>query len=756
MKRAAVLFLALAATGCQRRESLPLALDLAAAAPAADRDGTWRVVCFGSPSGIAAQFSGFFDAPLPPSGDTAAWVARSVEIGVRIARIEPQAALVDVAPFPGLKGQRADVFLNDQRVGGFALAPTRRRYRVSMPAPAQREGVNRIRIGFAAAGESQRTFRRRMAAVLYGLALVPASDRTYADLLAQDAPPLVSSDGESVTLAAPGALRFALRAPEAGELRFTPALHPAARNAGGRVPLRVLLEDEEHGARTLWSGEVTARQGLTGEVALKLDAAPGAPILVSLERDAGEERFAWGVFQKPRILGRAARDPIAALPTPTPLNRRADALRASLGDASVLYVILDAAGARHFGAYGSPRRATPEIDRIADEGVVFEDAYSVATFTHLSMASAWTAVLPDQHHNGVLPNAPLPADRLTLAELLSAHQIHTAGFVSNGVAGPGFALGRGFAEFEEVFKRLGSHAEAYRKVLPGWLRANTHRRFFLYVHFREPHFAYDPPPPFNTLFGPDAPLTKSVKTKYDWITDVNWKRHVPVAAELDHLRRLYDGNLAYVDREVGELRKTMEAIGMWDRSLVIITADHGDGLYEHEYIGHLDQVYEDQLRVPLVIKFPKGAGPRGQRVKGLVDTLDIAPTIADAFQVLGQGGSEKAFIGRSLLPVVLGAPTKPWVLARCAGEQPKYGLREGRMKLVYHTARDSAELYDLAADPRERDDLASARPLETAYYRQAVRRLILAMRRGPRAAAPGDAELTDEQRENLRALGYVQ
>jgi arylsulfatase A-like enzyme len=754
--RHAALALALAAAGCQGRESLPLVLDLAAAAPAAEHDGAWRVIAFGTPSGIAAQFSGFFDAPLPPSGDTAAWVARSVEIGFRLARVEPQAALIDLAPFPGVDNQRAQVFLNDQRVGGLVVAPGRRRYRISLPAAVQREGVNRMRLGFAVSGESQRTFRRRMAAVLHGVTLVPASDRTYADLLALDAPPPVSSDADAVTLAAPGALRFALRAPEAAELRFTPMLHPAARAGGGRASLEVLLEDEARGARTLWSGEVTARQGLTGEVAVKLDAAPGARIVVGLHRKPSDERFAWGAFQKPRILGRQARDPLSALPTPTPPDRRADALRASLAEANVVYVILDAAGARHVGAYGAARRATPEIDRIAEEGVVFEDAYSVATFTHLSMGSAWTSALPDQHHNGILPNAPLPGDRLTLAELLSAHQVHTAGFVSNGVAGPGFALERGFAEFEEVFKRLGAHAEAYRKVLPEWLRANAGRRFFLYVHFREPHFAYDPPPPFNSLFGPDKPLTKAVKTKYDWITDVNWKRHVPTSAELDHLGRLYDGNLAYVDREVGELRKAMEAAGLWDRSLVIVTADHGDGLYEHEYVGHLDQVYEEQLRVPLVIKFPKGAGPRGQRVKGLVDTLDIAPTIADAFQVLGRGGSDKAFLGKSLLPIVLGAPTKRWVLARCAGEQPKYGLREGRVKLVYHTARDSAELYDLKADPGEREDLASARPLETAYYRQSVRRLILAMRRGPRAAAPGATELTDEQRENLRALGYVQ
>ncbi|HET7293061.1 MAG TPA: sulfatase [Vicinamibacteria bacterium] len=756
MKSRFALLLAALLSGCRGPEGLPLVLDLAAATPAADREGPWRVISFGTPAGIAAQFSGFYDAPLAPSGDTAAWVARDVELGFRLASVEPRVALLDLAPFPGVASQGAEIFLNGERVGGFGLTPARRRYRVGLAVKLQREGVNRMRIRFAAAGASQKTFRRRMAAVLYGLSLVPASDRSHADLVAPAAPPPLSADGDEVTLAAPLTLRYALRAPEAGELRFTPALHPAARAAGGRATLRVLLDEEGRGERTLWSGDVTAGQGLTGEVAVALGATPGARIVVGLRRDAGDQPHAWGVFRKPRILGSASRDPLSTLPLPTPVDRRADALRAGLGEASVVYVILDAAGARHFGAYGSQRPATPEFDRIAAEGVLFEDAYSVATFTHLSMGSAWTSVLPDQHHNGILPNAPLPEDRLTLAQLLSAHGIHTAGFVSNGVAGPGFALDRGFQEFDEVFKRLGAHAEAYRKVLPAWLRANAARRFFLYVHFREPHFAYDPPSPFDTMFGPDKPLTKAVKTKYDWITDVNWKRHVPSAAELEHLGRLYDGNLAYVDRELGELRRAMEAAGLWDRSLVIVTADHGDGLYEHEYIGHLDQVYEEQLRVPLVIKFPKGKGPRGQRVAGLVDTLDMAPTVADAFQVLGLDGSDQAFLGRSLLPVVLGAPTKQWVLARCAGEQPKYGLREGRTKVVYHTARDTAELYDIVDDPGEKNDLAPSRPLQTAYYRQAIRRLLLAMRRGPRAAAPSDAELTEEQRENLRALGYVQ
>jgi arylsulfatase A-like enzyme len=747
--------LALGLLGCTRRASLPVVLDLAALAPAADREGPWQVVLFGAPGGIASQLGGFFDAPLAAAGDPAAWVTRTAEIALRLPSPEPRAALFDLEPFPGLASQRAEVFLNEARVGGFGMAAGRRRYRVGLPAARQREGVNRLRLAFTELGKPQRNYRRRMSAVLYGITTAPASDRSLADLLSAEAPPPLSSENGALTLAGPGSVVFAFRAPESAELRFTPLLHPVARRAGSEAMLRVTLEQEGRAERTLWSGSVSARRAAPGEVGLPLGATPGSRVRLALRRE-GAERFAWGGFGKPRVLGLGARDPLLDLPAPGRVDRRADALRASLAEANVVFVILDAAGAAHVGAYGSPRPTTPEIDRIAAEGVVFENAYSVATFTHLSMGSAWTSVLPDQHHNGVLPNAALPRDRLTLAELLSSRGVHTAGFVSNGVAGPGFALDRGFSEFEEVFHRHGSHAEAYREVLPGWLERNRERRFFLYVHFREPHFAYDPPPPFNTLFGPDRPLSRAQKTQYDWITDLNWKRKRPEPAELEHLGRLYDGNLAYADRELGELRRQLEALGLWERTLVVISSDHGDGLYEHEYVGHLDQVYEEQTRVPLVIRFPPGRGPRGQRVKGLVDTLDIAPTIADAFQALGQGGSGTAFLGRSLLPMVLGAPTKPMTLARCAGEQPKYGLRTGDAKLVYHSARDSVELYDLASDPGERSDLAAQRHVEAAYYRQTVRRLLLAMRRGPRADAPADAALSAEQRENLRALGYVQ
>ncbi len=744
MKRA-FLLTALLACACRPGADPPVVLDLVAAGAAARFEGAGQVVLFGTPAGISSQLAGFYDAPASLLADPAAWVAQTTEIGLRFEEATDRRVALDLAPFPGLSSQSAEAFLNDTPLGPIAMRSARQRYRLDLPAPAQRPGMNRLKIVFGDTAAPVQAYRKRMAAVLYGLAVGRADDVGIAALLAPGAAPALSFEGGSLTQALPGELRYVFRAPADGVLRLRPVLAGQAR---GSAALRVTLDRDGAGESVLWTGDARAT---AREVSVKLDVAEGSVVSLGL-RAEGTAPVGWGPA---RLVAARSGDPLREPPGPVAVDPRADALRAALRNANVLYVILDAAGARHFSSYGYDRPTTPEIDRIASEGVVFENARTVASFTLLAMGSAWTSSYPDQHHNGVPYGAPLPKDRLTLAELLGAHGIHSAGFVSNGVAGPGFALDRGFSEFDEVFRRFGAHAEAFRRVLPEWFASNATRRFFAYVHFREPHFAYDPPPPFDTMFGADGPLTKLQRTKYDWITDVNWGRVRPSPAEVAHLRRLYDGNLAHVDREVGRIRRDLEASGLWDKTLVVVSADHGDQLFEHGYVGHLDQVYEEALQIPLVLKFPKGVGPAAARVAGLVDTLDIAPTIADAFGVLGRGGSERAFGGRSLLPVALGAPGKVAVFSRSAGEQPKYALRSGALKLVYHTARNAAELYDVVADPAESHDLAAARASETEYYVQTARRWILGMRRGP-ASAASDTQLTEEQRENLKALGYVQ
>jgi arylsulfatase A-like enzyme len=454
-------------------------------------------------------------------------------------------------------------------------------------------------------------------------------------------------------------------------------------------------------------------------------------------------------------MGLSPADLLTPWPRPPELDRRADALRRALAGCNVLFVVLDAASARRFSAYGHSQKTTPEIDRIAAEGVLFERAYTTAVFTRAAMASTWTSRYPDE--GMTREDLRLPAERLTLAELLAANGIRTAAWVANPNAGAAAGLERGFMEFAGVYSQPGRpggavRAEAVAERFSAWLANSRRGRFFAYLHFREPHFPYDPPPPFDTLFGPDGPLPRHARDDKSWTIRVSQGRAQASVEELAHLRRLYDGNLAYVDAQLGALRRGLEQAGIWERTLVIVSADHGEELLEHGFIGHNEQVYQETTWIPLVVRFPKGSGPAGMRVPALVDLLDVAPTIADVFGVLGRAGAAPAFQGRSLLPVVLGAPGKPATVSRSIMKRPSYALTDGRFKLVHDIRRGAQELFDLRHDPNEQEDLSVRDPLRLAAFREALYRFILDRAGGGSTSA---APLTPEEIEQLRALGYI-
>jgi arylsulfatase A-like enzyme len=389
---------------------------------------------------------------------------------------------------------------------------------------------------------------------------------------------------------------------------------------------------------------------------------------------------------------------------------------------------------------------------------VFDRAYTPAVFTLGALSSLWTSQYPDRHHSEVSYADPLPRDRLTLAEALSARGVRTAGFVANAVAGPIHGFGRGFGEFQEVYRKfpdLGSRGAAFQRVLPSWLAAHRSERFFAYVHFREPHFPYDPGPPFDTRFGPDAPLGRDERRDRTWYTDVNQGRRVPTSEEVAHLVRLYDGNLACADQELGALRRSMEQQDLWERTVVIVAADHGEQLYEKGYISHSAQVYEQSTRVPLVVRIP--GGPRGVRVASVVDLLDVAPTVLDLFG-LRDTPFAKQEQGASLLPLMAGAARgdEATTLSRTVWERPVYALRDRSHKLIYDTRTGREQLFDVEADPHETRDLSAAEPVRAAYYRQALHRQLAAIKQARPAAGPAAAgTLTPEQCENLKALGYT-
>jgi arylsulfatase len=761
----AVLALVAVALGCPGRPK-SVVYDLAARAAVAETWSEADVLRFGTPAAEPRLTDGFHrEAGL--GDEPFLWSKGEAEVVFQWPAPQARLTILDAMPYKGVAGQSVSVRLNDESIGRFTLNDARHRYRIALPASAQRPGINRLRFVFAKTAspsdvDRQSLDKRQLAAAFYSLATGSASDASLEDLLGRDAPRPFLTDADvkgvpSLTLVGPAMIRFAIRLPPGAELRFTPELLAPARAAAGAASFRVTLEDESGGERELWSQTLDARSAAAAEQVVRLPGRAGDVVRLGLAVGVTDRpRFAWGRLVAPRVLGVGGGEPLEPAPITQEQHARAEPLRKSLAGANVLFVILDAGRARSFGTYGYPRETTPQIDRLAAEGIVFERVYTPAVYTLGAMSSVWTSQYPDRHHSEVSFSARLPKDRLTLAELLSAQGIHTAGFVANAVAGTLFGFDRGFSEFHEVFRSHGSRGDVFRQVLPPWLKQNRDRRFFAYVHFREPHFPYDPEPPFDTRFGPDGPIPKAARRDSRFFQDVNQGRRVFSEEEREHLVRLYDGNLAYADQEVGALVRALEQEGLLERTVVIVAADHGEELLEHGWIGHNVQVFEPSVRVPLVVRFPKGAGaPAGERVASLSDLLDVAPTIADVFGVLGKGGSDREFQGRSLLPVAFGAPGKPAVLSRSVWDRPRYALRDERFKFLYDTRTGTESLYDLETDPGESRDVASEDPLRSAYYRQALHAWTLRLaRRGP--GGTDAAELTCEQCENLRSLGYVQ
>jgi arylsulfatase len=749
----------------------PVVYDLAARTAVAERVAAREVVYPGVPGYEHYFVEGFHsEGRRAPGATPFLWSKRECELAFDWPATIARAGVLDLAPYPGVAGgQRVELLLNGQHVAEFALNDARARYRLELPASAQVPGRNRLRLRFAAAAaptanDPASTDDRELAAAFHALTLAQADDASLDDLLHRDAPAPVEWGQErgvpTLTMWAPGSVRFALRLPAGAELRFTPELHALARSAAGSATFRVTLESAGRPERELFAQRVQAGDRDVQEVALRLPGRAGDVVRLGLHAQAAPaQRFAWGVWRAPRVLGCGPAVGLRPQPWSAADAARGSAQQRRLSAArpNVIFMILDAARAQQFGTYGYERATTPHIDRLAREGVVFEHAVTPAVYTLSAMSSVWTSLYPDRHHGDLAFSSPLPDESFTLAELLSARGVTTAAFVANAMAGRAFGLHQGFGEFREIFRDLGSDADAFMQVVPGWTLQHRDQPFFLYLHFREPHFPYDPRAPFDTAFGPDGPLAKEQRRDANLLIDVNQGRRPFSAEERAHLVRLYDGNLAFVDEQVGRLRAALEAQGVWERSVVIIAGDHGEALLEHGYIGHNTQLYEASVRVPLIVRFPRGLGPAGQRVPALVDLLDIAPTVADVFGLGDQADARRHFQGRSLLGVLAGAPGKPAVLSRTVWERPRYGLSDGRYKYIYDTRTGEEELYDTHADRGETRNLKTGEPLRAAFYRQELFEWIAANAQGADEHAAGRAasKLTREQCENLKSLGYL-
>ncbi|MFH1278059.1 MAG: sulfatase [Candidatus Eisenbacteria bacterium] len=432
---------------------------------------------------------------------------------------------------------------------------------------------------------------------------------------------------------------------------------------------------------------------------------------------------------------------------------------------NVLLVLIDSLREDHLGFAGYGRNTSPVLDRLAGEGIVFERTYAPSSWTKPSVATLLTGLYPESH--GVLreigPGAVLAGDLVTVAEALRGAGYATYGFVANPLVNPEFGFDQGFDEFRVFDGWIDQSSGPLTDEVKGWTaRAEKGRPFFTFVHYLDPHGAYQPPINYEEFFrGIPFPEKRAVLGGLEMVLSGEPRREtgerpvplpVPVPlseSDRDFLVALYDSEIRFLDGKIGELLETMERRGLLENTLVIVTADHGEEFLDHGLLRHGFQLYEETVRIPLVIGGPGLPGEfRGARRGEGAGLVDVAPTILAACGLGAPPGG-----GRNLLR----APEEGERLL--AGSTFYRGLErryaaQGDRKLILDDARGTAELYDLAADPGEGRNHAGEDEASTA----ALERALEAHLRDLPAPPPAEAttgRVTDDLRRKMRALGYV-
>jgi len=476
-----------------------------------------------------------------------------------------------------------------------------------------------------------------------------------------------------------------------------------------------------------------------------------------------------GVVAALVVLAAAAAWAAGTLLRPAPRGPLPARAAAPAGAPNVLLIMVDTLRADHVSCYGGAAVRTPHIDALAAEGIRYANAFSQASWTRPSVATILTGLYPSSH--GAIHKADRLPDRVdTLAEMLQRGGYRTIGFANNANVSAAFNFQQGFDEYhylapdfffaaDEPAAQLALYsglrlvrerflarrldvrhyyqpAEDVTAAVRRWLDARPVERepLFLFVHYMDPHDPY-----FAHPFGGEA------------VARVANPNPAPELAE--KLHRLYAGEVAYLDQHLGVLFDDLRRRGLWEKTLVVLTADHGEEFQEHGGWWHGKTLYDEQVHVPLLVKPPGRHG--GRSMDELATSLDIAPTILAAAAL-----PLSPILPGHVLPLDGGAP--PARRSVFAEEDLEgnvlQAVRTLEWKLISANADNprglaAEELYALMRDPAERTNVLRTAPAEAEMMRAELGRSVLEARAHAGASEQGGGDAATHER--LRALGYV-
>ncbi len=397
---------------------------------------------------------------------------------------------------------------------------------------------------------------------------------------------------------------------------------------------------------------------------------------------------------------------------------------ASRAPTNVLLLSIDTLRADHLGCYGYDRPTSPTLDALAARGVVFEDAVSPAPSTLPAHASLLTGRYPGRH-GARRAGARVSADAVMLAETLAARGFKTAAVVNAAELSERSGLARGFGSFVVVPARVASaEPSAVWEAAMMWLTKWRERQFFLFVHTSEVASDYTAMASYLSQF------TRA----YDGIADGTRAQLLAVrdgrlalgAADAGRLTDLYDAGIRQTDDGLARFLRMMRRLKVFDATLIVLTSDHGEELLDHGGVLHGRTLFQEVVRVPLVMVGP--GVPAGRRVTETVSLVDVVPTILGALGLAPPAGADGIDLEPSWRqPGGRGLPPRP-VFAETDGDASGDGeelvaaslraVRDGPLKLVDDRARERTALFDLFTDPGERIDVAGARPDAVRALRQ--------------------------------------
>jgi arylsulfatase A-like enzyme len=421
----------------------------------------------------------------------------------------------------------------------------------------------------------------------------------------------------------------------------------------------------------------------------------------------------------------------------------------------VVIVVVDSLRADHLHHAGDPRNLSPRLDALAAQATRFSQAAAAAPWTTPSVMTLFTGLTPGTHHVDLNDRA-LAAAVPTLAERFREAGYRTAAVMPALTLADHFGFDRGFDDFRLATQGHGNVSGPWSMSQAiEFLRGHREEPVFLYVHLWDVHYNYNPPLPHSIRFQAGRPAGPG---ETDDITALTAPGHDAASLPPERVAWLegqYAGEILFTDEQVGRLLDELDRLGRTEDTVVVVTADHGEAFLEHRVMGHTVHLYDELTRVPLLVRWP-GQITAGRVVNEQVGLVDMMPTLLDLAAI---PFVPDLFEGRSLAPLLRAVRPEeegPAVLMGTSRQAMRRGLRTPDWSYQVDLVTGEEELYDLAADPAQRENLAPSRPgVASVWRRRLCDRLAQILPGGEVGIDLLPADLQESLAAGLRTLGYV-